>query len=70
MPSTDTAVQPEHDAMRPPGVTNHVRGFRIPDAPTRTDAEFEKQLGNMQATTHGTRRLLHPRPALAPRARP
>ena len=32
VPSTNTAVQPEYDAMRPPGVTNHVRGFRIPNA--------------------------------------
>ena len=44
VPSTNTSVQPEYDAMRPPGVTNHVRGFRIPNAPTRTDAEFERQL--------------------------
>ena len=39
VPSTNTAVQPEYDAMRPPGVTNHVRGFRIPTllpAPTRS----------------------------------
>ena len=50
VPSTNTAVQPEYDAMRPPGVTNHVRGFRIPNAPTRTDAEFERQLENMRAT--------------------
>ena len=48
VPSTNTAVQPEYDAMRPPGVTNHVRGFRIPNAPTRTDAEFSQQ--NMRAT--------------------
>src|SRR3954464_10395855 len=50
VPSTNTAVQPEYDAMRPVGVTNHVRGFRIPNAPTRTDAEFERQLENMRAT--------------------
>ena len=36
--------------MRPPRVTNHVRGFRIPNAPTRTDAEFKQQLENMRAT--------------------
>ena len=36
--------------MRPPGVTNHVRGFRIPNSPTRTDAEFEQQMENMRAT--------------------
>ena len=50
VPSTNTSVQPEYDAMRPPGVTNHVRGFRIPNAPTRTDAEFSQQLENMRAT--------------------
>ena len=50
VPSTNTSVQPEYDAMRPPGVTNHVRGFRIPNAPTRTDAEFERQLENMRAS--------------------
>src|SRR4051794_11534581 len=50
VPSTNTVVQPEYDAMRPLGVTNHVRGFRIPNAPTRTDTEFERQLENMRAT--------------------
>jgi len=50
LPSTNTSVQPEYEAMRPPGVTNHVRGFRIPNAPTRTEAEFAQQLENMRAT--------------------
>jgi maleate isomerase len=50
VPSTNTSVQPEYDAMRPVGVINHVRGFRIPNAPTRTDAEFSQQLENMRAT--------------------
>ena len=50
VPSTNTSVQPEYDSMRPIGITNHVRGFRIPNAPTRTDAEFLAQLENMRAT--------------------
>jgi maleate isomerase len=50
VPSTNISVQPEYDAMRPPGVTDHVRGFRIPDAPTRTDAGFARQLENVRAT--------------------
>src|SRR4051794_4491722 len=50
VPSTNTSVQPEYDAMRPPGVTNHVRGFLLPNMPTRTDAEYERQLENMRAT--------------------
>ncbi len=51
VPFTNTSVEPEYDAMRPVGVTNHVRGFRILNAPTRTDAEFLQQLENMRATT-------------------
>ena len=50
IPSTNTSVQPEYDAMRPPGVTNHVRAFRIPNVPTRTDSEFRQQQENMRAT--------------------
>lgn len=50
VPSTNTSVQPEYDGMRPRGVSNHVRGFRIPNAPTRTDVEFIQQLENMRAT--------------------
>jgi maleate isomerase len=50
IPSTNTSVQPEYDGMRPIGVTNHVRSFRIPNAPTRTDAEFKQQQENMRAT--------------------
>jgi maleate isomerase len=50
VPSTNTSVQPEYDAMRPRGVTNHVRAFRIPNAPTRTNAEFRQQQENMRAT--------------------
>jgi maleate isomerase len=50
VPSTNTSVQPEYEAMRPHGVTNHVRGFRIPNSPTRTDAEFGRQLENMRIT--------------------
>ncbi len=53
VPSTNTSVQPEYDAMRPSGVTNHVRAFRIPNAPTRTDTEYQQQLENMRATMVG-----------------
>ncbi|WP_144404543.1 hypothetical protein [Belnapia sp. F-4-1] len=49
-PSNNTSVQPEYDAMRPPGVTNHVRRFRAPNALSRTDVEFRQQLENMRAT--------------------
>ena len=32
-PSTNTSVQPEFDAMRPHGVTNHYGRIHIPDDP-------------------------------------
>src|SRR3954469_12515082 len=50
VPSTNTSVQPEYDAMRPPGVTNHVRGLLLPNMPTRTYAEYQRQLEKMRAT--------------------
>jgi maleate isomerase len=41
IPSTNTIVQPETDAMRPPGVTNHIGRIHIPDLPLTNDTEFE-----------------------------
>jgi len=41
IPSTNTTVQPETDAMRPPGVTNHIGRIHIPDLPLGNDSEFE-----------------------------
>ncbi len=40
-PSTNTVVQPEFDAMRPPGVTNHFGRIHIPNRPIQGDADFE-----------------------------
>ena len=42
VPSTNTIVQPETDAMRPPGVTNHIGRIHIPDLPLTNDTEFER----------------------------
>ena len=42
VPSTNTIVQPETDAMRPDGVTNHIGRIHIPDLPLTNDAEFEQ----------------------------
>src|SRR5258707_3603685 len=42
IPSTNTIVQPETDAMRPDGVTNHIGRIHIPDLPLTNDAEFEQ----------------------------
>ena len=43
-PSTNTVVQPEYDDMRPAGVTNHIARMVIADNPVTSDADFEKQL--------------------------
>lgn len=42
VPSTNTSVQPEFDAMRPPGVTNHISRIRIPNIALRDDADFNR----------------------------
>jgi maleate isomerase len=39
-PSTNTSVQPEFDAMRPRGVTNHFGRIHIPNDPIRSDGDF------------------------------
>jgi maleate isomerase len=41
-PSTNTVVQPEFDAMRPRGVTNHFARIHIPNDPLRNDGDFTK----------------------------
>jgi len=43
-PSTNTVVQPEYDDMRPAGVTNHLARMVIADNPVTSDADFERQL--------------------------
>jgi len=42
IPSTNTSVQPEFDAMRPHGVTNHISRIRIPNIPLRNDDDFNE----------------------------
>ena len=49
-PSTNTSVQPEFDAMRPAGVTNHFSRIRIPNMAIRSDAEFEALMDAIRAT--------------------
>jgi maleate isomerase len=41
-PSTNTVVQPEFDAMRPRGVTNHFGRIHIPNNPLSDDGDFTK----------------------------
>lgn len=40
LPSTNTVVQPEMEAMRPEGVTNHASRIRIPNVAIGDDAAF------------------------------
>jgi maleate isomerase len=42
IPSTNTSVQPEFDAMRPVGVTNHISRIRIPNIPLNNNEDFNR----------------------------
>ena len=47
-PSTNTTVQPEFDAMRPRGVTNHHSRLVIPDTRVTGDASFLRMMDNIR----------------------
>ncbi len=47
-PSTNTSVQPEFDAMRPRGVTNHHSRLVIPDSRVTDDASFLRMMANIR----------------------
>src|SRR5438094_8810110 len=47
-PSTNTSVQPEFDAMRPRGVTNHHSRLVIPDSRVTDDASFLAMMDNIR----------------------
>lgn len=51
VPSTNTSVQPEYDAMRPPGVTNHTSRIAIPNDPVRNDDDFNLLIRRIKAET-------------------
>jgi maleate isomerase len=42
IPSPNTSVQPEFDAMAPPGVTNHIGRIRLPDMSVSNDNDFSE----------------------------
>ena len=48
-PSTNTSVQPEFEAMRPRGVTNHFGRIHIPNDPIRNDDDFNQLMDNIRA---------------------
>jgi maleate isomerase len=47
-PSTNTSVQPEFDAMRPWGVTNHHSRLVIPNSRVTDDRSFLAMMGNIR----------------------
>lgn len=49
-PSTNTSVQPEFDAMRPVGVTNHFSRIVIPDIAVNGDDDFNTLMDNIRGT--------------------
>jgi len=50
-PSTNTSVQPEFDAMRPRGVTNHFGRIHIPNEPIRSDDDFATLIETVRSET-------------------
>ncbi len=63
-PSTNTIVQPEFDAMRPRGVTNHFSRIHIPDDPLGSDADFEILMERIRAELmQAVDRVMTARPA-------
>jgi maleate isomerase len=50
-PSTNTSVQPEYEAMRPRGVTNHFSRIAIPDTKVVDDESFMVMLQSIREAT-------------------
>ena len=48
-PSTNTVVQPELEAMRPPGVTNHIFRLALTNPSMGTPADFERMVQQFDA---------------------
>jgi len=48
-PSTNTSVQPEFDAMAPPGITNHMSRIHVSDNPIANDDDFNKLIVDIAA---------------------
>ena len=49
-PSTNTSVQPEFEAMRARGVTNHFSRIAIPNTSVKSDEDFMVLMTNIRAT--------------------
>lgn len=48
VPATNTIVEPEFAAMRPPGVTNHTGRFTLANMPLNSDADFEAMIADVK----------------------
>ena len=48
VPAVNAVVQPECEAMRPPGVTNHLARIDTPNAKLKSDADFLKHVEGMR----------------------
>lgn len=53
LPSTNTVVEPESDALRPFGVTNHVARISIVERPLNTEEAFMAHMQSMRAGIKG-----------------
>jgi maleate isomerase len=64
VPSFNTSVQPELEAMRPPGVANHVARIEMPDGALTSDDEQAAVIDQLGADLFGSvRRVMGARPA-------
>jgi maleate isomerase len=54
VPSTNTTCQPESEALRPEGVTNHVARISIAERPLRSDEDFMLHVQAMREGMRGT----------------
>ncbi|MGB7305580.1 MAG: hypothetical protein WBD13_14995, partial [Burkholderiaceae bacterium] len=49
-PSTNTIIQPDMEALRPEGVTNHLGRIYVPNMPIRNDEDFVALVNAVGAT--------------------
>lgn len=60
VPATNTVVQPEFEAMRPPGVTNHVTRMYLPPRPYDDMEVYRKALETEEGNLDDALRLVLP----------
>jgi maleate isomerase len=58
VPATNTVVQPEMEAMRPNGVTNHVTRMLLPPRPYEDQLEYKKALETERGNLEDALRLV------------